>query len=58
MKHGPADALGRAHMLARFSEGDAVMLGSIAREANAVHGNHGSNNGPCEESKNSKTHGD
>ena len=32
--HGPADALGGAHMLARFGEGDAVRLGSIARGAN------------------------
>ena len=29
VQHGSADALGSAHMLARFGEGDAVMFGSI-----------------------------
>ena len=29
VEHGAADALGGAHMLARFGEGDAVMFGSI-----------------------------
>jgi len=42
VQHGSADALGRAHMLARFGEGDAVMRGSIARGANVAHRENGS----------------
>jgi hypothetical protein len=49
-------------MLARFSDGDAVMLGRIAREGNAVHSkngcNNGSKNGAGQESQITKTHGD
>jgi hypothetical protein len=46
VEHGSADAPGGAHMLARFGEGDAVMLGSIARVTNPAHCNNGSKNGP------------
>src|ERR1035437_1457653 len=58
VEYGSADALGCAHMPARFSEGDAVMLGSVACKANAVHGKNGSKNGSGPESQNSETHGD
>src|SRR5467141_817870 len=56
MQHGPADALGGAHMLARFCEGDAVMLGSIARGANPAHCNIGSKEGTEKASQSKKTH--
>src|SRR6266404_1407464 len=56
MQHGPADALGGAHMLARFGEGDAVMLGSIACGANPAHCNNRSKNGPEKASQSKKTH--
>src|SRR5258708_6629885 len=56
MQHGSADALGGAHMLARFGAGDAVMLGSIARGANPAHCNNRSKNGTEKASQSKKTH--
>ena len=55
VQHGSADALGSAHMLARFGEGDAVMFGSIACGANAAHCNNRSKNGPEQASQSKKT---
>src|ERR1700704_1703558 len=56
MQYGSADALGGAYMLARFSEGDAVMLGSIARGANPAHCNNGSKNDSEQAIQRKQTH--
>jgi hypothetical protein len=55
-QHGSADALGGAHMLARFSEGDAFVLGRIAREANPAHRNNAGKNGSEQASQSKKAH--
>jgi len=58
VQDGSADALGGTHMLARFGEGDAVMLGIIARGANPAHRNNGDKNGSEQASQTNKTHDD
>ena len=56
VEDGAADTLGCADMLARFGEGDAVMLGRIARGANPADCNNGSKNAPEQARQSKKTH--
>jgi hypothetical protein len=57
VQHGSADALGRADMLARFGEGDAVARRSIARIARGANPTQPKNSSK-KESQSKKTHND